>query len=60
METYGIIGIVHLVLFLIALFSILAGKGSLGHKFLWTMIVLLFPCVGLILYYVMGRNAADA
>lgn len=60
MDNYGLLGLVHLVLFLIALFSILAGRGSLGHKFLWTMVVLLFPCVGLAAYYLLGRSPADA
>jgi len=56
----GLLGLIHLILFVIALVSILAGRGSLGHKLIWTLVVLLLPLLGLILYFLFGRNAGDA
>ncbi len=57
---YGILGIVVLILDIIAIVSVLAGRGSVGHKLLWTLLVLLLPVIGMILYFLIGRSAADA
>lgn len=55
-QTYSILGVLHLVLFVWALFQILASRMPLGSKVLWIIIVLVFPLVGLILYYLLGRK----
>lgn len=60
MESYSLLGIVILVLDIIAIVSILLGSGSVGHKALWTVLVLVFPVVGMILYYLIGRSPRDA
>lgn len=60
MESYSLLGIVVLVLDIIAIVSILLGSGSVGHKVLWTVLVLVFPIVGMILYYLIGRSPRDA
>lgn len=52
----GILGLIHLILFVIALVSIITGGGSLLHKVLWALIVLLLPVIGLILYFLIGRK----
>lgn len=57
---YSLLGIVIVVLDVIALISILFGRGTVGHKLLWTVAVLIFPVVGMILYYVLGRTPQDA
>jgi hypothetical protein len=57
---YGILGIVVLILDIIAIVSVLAGRGSVGHKVLWTLLVLLLPVIGMILYFLIGRSPADA
>ena len=49
-------GIPVLILFVIALVSIITGGGSLLHKVLWALIVLLLPVIGLILYFLFGRK----
>jgi len=49
-----------LVLDIIAIVSVVAGHGSLGRKVLWTILILVLPVIGMILYYVIGRRAADA
>jgi hypothetical protein len=57
---YNILGLIVLVLDIIAIVSVLGGRGSVGHKLLWTLVVLLLPLLGMILYFVIGRSAADA
>ena len=59
-NTYTILGVIHLIIFIWALISILAGRGSAGHKILWILVILLFPCIGLIVYLIFGRSVADA
>ena len=59
-RTYGgVVGIVILVLQIIVIISVLAGSGSVGHKLLWTVIILLLPVVGLVLYLLFGRSSRD-
>jgi len=56
----GLIGLIIFILDIIALISVLGGRGSAGHKLLWTLLILILPLIGLILYYVLGRSSADA
>lgn len=51
-----ILGILHVILFLIAAFEILGSSKPLLHKVLWLLVILLFPLVGLIVYFVIGRG----
>ncbi len=53
---YTILGILHLVLFLIAAFEILTSSKSLIHKVLWLLLIFLLPVVGLIIYFLLGRG----
>lgn len=54
------IGLLVLILDILSIASVLFGRGGLGHKLLWTLLILILPVVGLILYLLIGRNAADA
>lgn len=51
-----ILGIVHLILFLIAAVEILGSNRDLMSKVLWLLVIFLFPLVGLIIYYLIGRK----
>lgn len=53
---YQILGLLHLILFLIAAFEILTSGKALLNKVLWMLLILLLPVVGLILYYLLGRG----
>jgi len=54
-NTSSILGIIHLVLFIIALVNIVGRNDmSLGKKLLWILIVLLLPIIGLILYFLLA------
>ncbi|HWB20045.1 MAG TPA: PLDc N-terminal domain-containing protein [Phycisphaerales bacterium] len=57
---YGILGLIVLILDIIAIISVLAGSGSVGHKLLWSLLIILLPFIGMILYFLIGRSAADA
>lgn len=51
-----ILGILHLVLFLIAGFEVLMSSKPLISKVLWLMFLLLFPLIGVIVYFIFGRG----
>ncbi len=53
----SILGLLHLILFLIAAVEILAGGKPLLHKILWLLVIFLFPLGGLIIYYIFGRGS---
>ena len=55
-----IIGLIIFVLDVVAIISILTGHGSLGHKALWVLLILLLPLLGIILYFLIGRSSTDA
>lgn len=55
-NTYSILGIIHLVLFIMALIQILGSGMSLGSKILWLAVVFFFPIIGLIVYLLVGRK----
>jgi len=56
----GLIGVLVLVLDIIAIVSVLGGSGSTEHKLLWTVVILLLPFVGMLLYFLIGRSSRDA
>ena len=56
---YGIVGLIIGVLDIIAIVSVLLGRGTVGHKLLWILLVLLLPLIGMILYYLIGRSSSD-
>lgn len=53
---YYLLGVIHLVLFLIAAAEILTSRKQFIEKFVWLLVIFLLPVVGLILYYVIGRK----
>lgn len=55
-----LLGLIILIVDIWAIVSVLTGRGSAGHKILWTLLILLLPVLGLLLYLVFGRSSADA
>jgi hypothetical protein len=55
-----IIGLVVLILDIVAIISVLGGTSSLGRKLLWLSIILLFPVIGVIIYFLVGQSPRDA
>ncbi|MDD7971351.1 PLD nuclease N-terminal domain-containing protein [Roseinatronobacter alkalisoli] len=54
----GFLGIVHLALVIWAAVAILGSRTSDGKKVLWILLVLLFPVVGLIIWFIAGPRKA--
>jgi len=50
----GVLGILHLALVIYAAVSILGSGASQGAKVLWILLVLVFPLVGLIIWFIAG------
>ena len=49
-----------LILDIVAIVSVVAGRGSLVRKLLWTLLILVLPVLGMLLYFLIGRRSADA
>lgn len=60
---FGITGIGGLIIFVLdiwAIINIFGSSASNGRKLLWTLIVLLLPLIGLILWFLMGPRSGRA
>lgn len=58
--TFSLLGLLILILDIVAIASVVMGGGSIGHKLLWILLILLLPVVGMILYFIFGRSTASA
>ena len=58
-STYSLFGVVVLILDIVAIVSVMSGRSSLERKVLWTVLVLILPVVGMVLYYLIGKNSQD-
>lgn len=54
---WWIIGVIILVLDIMAIYEVLMGGRPALHKFLWILLIIIFPLLGLILYYLLGRTS---
>jgi hypothetical protein len=54
----GVLGLLHLALVIYAAVSILGSRVGNGAKVLWILLVLLFPIVGLIIWFIAGPKKA--
>lgn len=60
MGSYSLLGTVVVILDIIAIISILLGSARAAHKVIWIVVVLIFPVVGMVIYYLVGRSSRDA
>ena len=51
---YGILGLIVFVLDIYAIYKVLTSGASTGAKVLWTLLIVLLPVVGLILWFFLG------
>lgn len=56
----GVLGVLILIADIAAVVSVVTGQGSSTHKVFWTLMIILLPILGLILYLLFGRSALDA
>ena len=58
--TLSLVGAVVLLLDIFAIVSVLLGSSGAIRKLFWIALILLLPIVGMLLYFLIGRSAADA
>lgn len=56
----SLLGLLILILDIYAIISVLSGRSSVERKVLWVAVIILLPLLGMILYFMIGRSAADA
>lgn len=57
---YGILGLLILILDIYAIYQILTSAATTGAKLLWTLLILLLPLVGFIIWLVAGPRGGRA
>ena len=57
---YNFLGLVIFVFDILAIISVINSRSPTDRKVLWTLLILLLPLVGMLLYYIVGRNKQDA
>lgn len=57
---YGIIGLLVLVADIYAIIQILSSRASTMAKILWTLLILILPIVGFIIWLIAGPKSASA
>lgn len=50
----GLLGLVHLIISIWAILQIIGTSESTLHKVLWSLFILFFPVVGLIVWFLAG------
>ncbi len=54
--SYGVCGLIIIVLDILAILEVWKSSRSDGDKLLWTAVIIIFPLVGLAAYYLIARK----
>lgn len=54
---YGLVGLIILILDIIAIISVIKSGMDPAMKLLWVLLILVLPVIGMVLYFVLNRNA---
>ena len=57
MGDFGVLGLIHLALWVYAVVQIFNSSADTGKKVLWIVIVAVLPLLGIILWYFMGPGS---
>ena len=57
MGNFGILGLVHLAIWVYAVVQIFNSRAGTGEKLLWIVIVAVLPLVGVIVWYFIGPGS---
>ena len=57
---FGLAGTIILLLDIFAIISVLLGHSEVMRKVIWIALILFLPVVRMVLYFLIGRSAADA
>lgn len=60
LEFGGLLGLIILALDIWAIYSIITSGASTGSKVLWSLLVLILPVVGLIIWLIAGPRSTSA
>jgi phospholipase D-like protein len=52
----GLLGLIVLVLDIIAIVDLLKSSYAIGKKVIWGLVIVLLPLLGMILYFLLGRE----
>ena len=52
----GILGLLILVLDIFAIVDVINSSSDTGKKTLWIVLIILLPVVGMLLYFLLGKN----
>ncbi len=52
----SLLSIFYVLLIVVAIVDVLRGYMSAGKKVLWSILIFILPVVGIILYYLLGRQ----
>lgn len=53
---YGLIGALILALDIVAIYFVLTSAMDTIKKILWILVILVFPLIGMLLYFLLGRK----
>ncbi|MCM8779887.1 MAG: PLD nuclease N-terminal domain-containing protein [Candidatus Omnitrophica bacterium] len=53
---FGLIGLVVFILDIIAIVDLFKSAADTGNKVLWLILILLFPVVGMVCYFLFGKK----
>ncbi|TDG13013.1 PLDc_N domain-containing protein [Seongchinamella unica] len=59
-EVSGVVGLLVLVLDIWAIINILGSASSAGSKLVWTLVILLLPVIGVIIWFFLGPRSRAA
>jgi thiol:disulfide interchange protein len=59
-ELTGLFGVILLALDIWALISIIGSRASTGRKVLWSLLVILLPLIGFVIWFVAGPRGAPS
>ena len=60
LEVNGVLGLLLLLADVWAIVNVLQSGASTGKKFIWTVVILLLPLLGLVIWFFVGPRAKDA
>jgi phospholipase D-like protein len=58
MRTYGLLGLIVLILDVLAIVEIFKSSKDMTTKLLWCLLILFAPVLGLIIYFLFGRGGS--
>ena len=59
-EVTGVVGLLVLILDIWAVINILGSASSVGSKLVWTLVILLLPVIGVIIWFFLGPRSQAA